>query len=242
MKEVLRNEIFSSTKEWDILSDTNVFNVFAEGVPRCDSSEKGKDIIRKVICRNLSIQKALVEELVHVKCFEKGFDSVNVNYPFFVGKLCNAEELLADLKAIYGVIWPITDRNQKLVGYYVSNTSPQALISVKELYDENRIDSLILRFLSLAKETQSVKNHYERFLLMEKTTPPQQYDFNAHDDNFYKIIKGSLKYAGIYSFMTNKFNEKELEKDCYIQKLIELGHKVYVCKYEDENYLNVYVK
>lgn len=71
MKEVLFNEIFSSIKDWDVLSDTNVFNAFAEGVPGCDSSEKKKDIIKKVICRNLPIQQELVEELVHVKCFEK---------------------------------------------------------------------------------------------------------------------------------------------------------------------------
>lgn len=139
------------------------------------------------------------------------------------------------------MIWPITDKNQKLVGYWVSSTSPQALISAKELYDENRIDGLILRFLSLTEETHSAEN-YKNFLLMEKTMPPRQYDFNTNGDNFYKIIESSLKYAGIYSFMTNKFNEEELEKDCYIQKLIELGHKVYVCKYEDRDYLNVYVK
>lgn len=234
MKRVFLQDIFSSIK----LEDTNILvgkdlkNIFYEFPPQK---------IKKNIYENPFLQKSLIEELAYINSLNDEFDRIDMNHQFFIGELYTPEELVTTLKMVYENIMPIVDKNQRLVGYSVSNASSTARSMIKELYDERKISHFITHFLSLT-EKNYLGIEEKGFWKAEKVIIPQECKLDIYDDSFYKVIESDLKYAGIYSFLVNKFNIEVLEKDYYIQKLIELEKSVYICKFEGEKLLNVFIK
>lgn len=233
MREALLNEIFSQTglDSVEILRNETLEN-------KCSTFDEFK--VEETVCKNPYVQKALMEELILKKSLKNTYDHVSLNHHFFTGKLFDSENLLDTLEKIYGRIMPIR-KDGKPAGYFVSDTSPMALTVIQKLDANDNLDASIRHFLSFSSEMRSGMKDGSA-VAIEKISLTKKSRLNLYDNFLEKIIDNDLNITGLASFSNNRLSEGELEKDFFIQGLIERGNKVYLFKEEGVEVLQIYVK